>query len=83
MLHFDYQYTDIMNTQPTEEEIQKVIKMLEDSNPEGATRENALKVIEGMKSMAGEVVDRIDEDLKSGRVKISDDGVIIRAEDEE
>lgn len=83
MLHFDYQYTDIMNTQPTEEEIQKVIKMLEDSNPEGATRENALKVIEGMKSMAGEVVDRIDEDLKSGRVKISDDGVITRAEDEE
>lgn len=72
-----------MNTQPTEEEIQKVIKMLEDSNPEGATRENALKVIEGMKSMAGEVVDRIDEDLKSGRVKISDDGVITRAEDEE
>ena len=42
-----------MKRQPTEEEIQKVIKMLEESNPEKATRENALKVIEGIKTMAG------------------------------
>lgn len=69
-----------MNTQPTEEEIQKVIKMLEESNPESATRENALKVIAGMKSMAGEVVDRIEDDLKSGKVKISDDGAVTREE---
>lgn len=69
-----------MKRQPTEEEIQKVIKMLEESNPEKATRENALKVIEGMKTMAGTVVDRIDDDLKSGKVKIEDDGKITREE---
>ncbi|MCB9826717.1 hypothetical protein H6804_00365 [Candidatus Nomurabacteria bacterium] len=69
-----------MKRQPTEEEIQKVIKMLEESNPEKATRENALKVIEGIKTMAGTVVDRIDDDLKSGKVKIEDDGKITREE---
>lgn len=69
-----------MKRQPTEEEIQKVIKMLEESNPEKATRENALKVIEGMKTMAGTVVDRIDDDLKSGKVKIEDDGKVTREE---
>lgn len=63
---------------PTEEEIQKVIKMLEESNPEKATRENALKVIEGMKTMAGTVVDRIEDDLKTGKVKITDDGNVAR-----
>ena len=54
--------------------------MLEESNPEKATRENALKVIEGIKTMAGTVVDRIDDDLKSGKVKIEDDGKITREE---
>jgi hypothetical protein len=63
---------------PTEEEIQKVIKMLADSNPDSATRENALKVIEAMKSMAGSVVDRIEDDLKTGKVKISEEGEVVR-----
>lgn len=63
---------------PTEEEIQKVIKMLEESNPKEATRENALKVIESMKSMAGTVVDRIADDLKTGKVKVTDAGKIER-----
>lgn len=71
-----------MKRQPTEEEIQKVIKMLEESNPQKATRENALKVIEGMRTMAGTVVDRIDDDLKSGKVKIEDDGKVTREETE-
>ena len=62
----------------TEEEIQKVIKMLEKSDPEKATRENAIKVIEGMKTMAGNVIDRIDEDLKSGKVEVSEDGKVTR-----
>lgn len=62
-----------MNKQISEEDIQKVIKMLEDTDPENATRENAIKVIEKMKSMAGTVVDRIDEDLKTGKVKVPQD----------
>ena len=56
----------------------KVIKLLEESDPEQATRENAIKVIEQMKSMAGTVVDRIDEDLKSGKVFVSNDGEVSR-----
>jgi len=56
-----------MTKQPTEAEIQKVLKMLEESDPSSATRENALKAIDGMKTMAGKVVDRIDDDMKSGK----------------
>ncbi len=63
---------------PTEEEIQKVIKMLEESSPEKANRENAIKVIESMKSMAGTVVDRIEDDLNTGKVKVTDDGKVVR-----
>ena len=67
-----------MKKQPTETEIQKVIKMLEESDSANATRENALKVIEGMKTMAGKVVDRIDDDMKSGKIELSDDGKVTR-----
>jgi hypothetical protein len=65
----------------TEEEIEKVIKMLEESDPTKATRENAVKVIEGMKQMAGSVIDRIDEDLKTGKVKIDETGKATRKTD--
>ena len=67
-----------MTKQPTEAEIQKVLKMLEESDPHNATRENAIKAIEGMKAMAGKVVDRIDDDMKSGKIEVSDDGEITR-----
>ena len=67
-----------MKKKPTEAEIQKVIKMLEKSNPEKATRENAIKVIQGMKTMAGMVVDRIDDDMKSGKIEVSDSGKVTR-----
>jgi len=67
-----------MKKKPTEAEIQKVIKMLEESNPEKATRENAIKAIQGMKIMAGMVVDRIDNDMKTGKVEVSDDGKVTR-----
>ena len=69
-----------MTKQPPEEEIQKVLKMLEESKPEEATRENAIKVIEGMKTMAGKVVDKIDDDLKTGKVKVDDDGKVTRTD---
>ena len=65
-------------TQIPEEEIQKVLKMLRESNPEKATRDNAIKTIQGMKSMAGMVIDRIDNDLKTGKIKTSDDGKVTR-----
>jgi len=65
-------------TQIPENEIQKVLKMLRESNPEKATRENAIKTIQGMKNMAGMVVDKIDEDLKTGKVKVSDKGKVTR-----
>ncbi|NCN45464.1 MAG: hypothetical protein COU63_02935 [Candidatus Pacebacteria bacterium CG10_big_fil_rev_8_21_14_0_10_36_11] len=67
-----------MTKQPIEAEIQKVLKMLEESDPANATRENAIKVIEGMKTMASGVIDKIDDDLKTGKVKVSDDGKVTR-----
>ena len=67
-----------MKKKPTEKEIQKVIKMLEESDPEKATRENAIKAIKGMKTMAGKVIDRIDDDMKLGKVEVSDDGKVTR-----
>lgn len=63
---------------PTEQEIQKVLKMLEKSDPEKATRENAIKTIQGLRGLAGALVDRVDEDLKSGKVTISEDGEVTR-----
>lgn len=67
-----------MKKQPSDAEIQKVVKMLEESDPANATRENALKVIKGMKTMAGKVIDRIDDDMKSGKIEVSDDGKVTR-----
>ena len=67
-----------MKKQPTEVEIQKVIKMLEESDPANATRKNALKVIAGLKTMAGGVIDKIDDELKSGKIVVSDDGKVTR-----
>lgn len=67
-----------MTKKITEEEIQKVLKMLEGSDPKKATRENAIKTIQGMKQMAGMVVDRIDEDLKTGKVRVDDKGEVSR-----
>lgn len=72
-----------MSKKPTEDQIEKVLKMLEETEPEQATRENAIKVIEGMKSMAGNVVDRIDGDLKSGRLKVWENGSVQRTAEEE
>lgn len=67
-----------MSKTPTEEDIQKVLKMLRETQPEKATREYAIKTIESMKSMASMMVDRIDEDLKSGKVKINEKGEVVR-----
>lgn len=70
-----------MTKKITEAEIQKVLKMLEESDPKKATRDNAIKTIQGMKQMAGMVVDKIDEDLKTGKVKVDDKGKVSRKAD--
>lgn len=70
-----------MTKQITEEEIQKALSILRESSPAKATRENAIKVIGGMKTMAGMVVDKIDEDLKTGKVKVDDKGKVTRKQD--
>jgi hypothetical protein len=70
-----------MTKKITEADIDKVIKMLEESDPEKATRENAIKVIEGMKLLAGTAIDRIDEDLKTGRLKVDEKGGVTRKTD--
>jgi hypothetical protein len=78
MIDYHYQRREIMTKQPTEAEIQKVLKMLEESDPDNATRENAVKAIEGMKTMASGVIDKIDDDMKSGKIEVSDDGKVTR-----
>ena len=78
MIDYRHHRRKDMTKQPTEAEIQKVLKMLEESDPSSATRENALKAIEGMKTMAGKVVDRIDDDMKSGKIEVSEDGKVTR-----
>lgn len=66
--------------QPTEAEIKKVLRMLEESDSDNATRENAIKIIEKMRHMAGKVVDRIDDDLRSGKIKVDKKGKVTRSE---
>ena len=78
MIDYHYQRREIMTKQPTEVEIQKVLKMLEESDPAKATRENAIKSIKGMKTLAGNVIDRIDDDMKSGKIEVADDGKVTR-----
>ena len=63
---------------PTEEEIQKALKMLVEKDPKKATRENAIKTVKGLMQLAGVLVDKVDEDLKSGKLKVSDDGEVTR-----
>lgn len=67
-----------MIRKPTEEEIQEMIEMIKKDNPERATRENAIRAIEGMQTMAGALVDRVGEDLESGKLTVSDDGKVTR-----
>jgi hypothetical protein len=65
-----------MTQKPTEQEIQEALELLEKTTPDEATRENAIKTVEGMKKMASDLVDRVDEDLESGKVTVSDDGKV-------
>ena len=67
-----------MSKTPTEEDIQTVLKMLQETQPEKATRADAIKTIESMKSVANMLVDKVDEDLKSGKVTVNKKGEVLR-----
>lgn len=77
MLNYQGQMTKTANT-PPEEEIQKVLKLLKETHPEEATREKAIKTIESMKAFASIIVDRVDEDLKSGKLEVNDKDEVFR-----
>jgi len=55
--------------QYTEEEIQWAIGKLKEKHPEKATREQAVKLLDTFKGVAGTVVNKIKEDKKSGKLK--------------
>lgn len=65
-------------TKPSEEDIQKVLKMLEETQPDKATREYAIQTIERMKSMANVLLDRIEDDVQSGKVTVNDKGEVVK-----
>lgn len=67
-----------MTEAPKEAEIQRILKILKQKHPERATREYAIKTIESMKKFATMVVDRIEEDLESGKIKINKKGEVTR-----
>ena len=67
-----------MSKTPTEEDIQTVLKMLQETQPEKATRQEAIKTIESMKSVAKIIVDKVSEDLKSGKVTVNKKGEVLR-----
>lgn len=67
-----------MNDTPNEAEIQRILKVLEKTHPEKATREYAIKTIESMRRFASMVVDRVEEDLESGKIKINKKGEVTR-----
>ncbi len=67
-----------MSKTPTKEDIQTVLKMLQDTKPEKATREEAIKTIESMRSVAKIIVDRVSDDLKSGKVIVNKKGEVLR-----
>ncbi|MBU0777016.1 hypothetical protein KKH23_00610 [Patescibacteria group bacterium] len=67
-----------MNKAPKEKEIQKILKILKQTHPEKATRKYAIKTIKSMRKFASMVIDRIEEDLESGKIKISEKGEVMR-----
>ncbi len=67
-----------MTKTPTEAEIQRILIVLEKTHPKKATREYAIKTIESMRKFASMVVDRVEEDLESGKIKINKKGEVTR-----
>jgi len=53
----------------TEKEINWALNKLKEKHPERANREQAIKLLDSLGSLAGIVVDKIEEDKKSGKLK--------------
>lgn len=70
-------------SEPTEIEIQEALELLKKTSSNEVTRERAIQIVNNMRALAGMVVDRIDDDLKIGRVKVSDDGKVTRESKDE
>lgn len=77
MINYQGQMTKTANT-PPEEEIQKILKLLKETHPEEATRDKTIKTIESMKAFASIIVERVDEDLKSGKLEVNDKDEVFR-----
>ena len=69
-----------MNKKPTEEDIQKMLKVLEETDPESATREKAIEMLENFRGLASKLLDQIDDDLKTGKTRVENDGAAVRDE---
>ena len=66
-----------MTEKPTEAKIQQMLDMLRKSN-KNATREEAIKAVNAMTTMAGTVLNKMDDDLKTGKLKVSKSGKVSR-----
>lgn len=53
----------------TEDEINWAINELKKKHPDRATREQAIKLLDTMKNFTGSVVENIEQDKKSGKLK--------------
>jgi len=53
----------------TEKEINWALNKLKEKHPERANREQATKLLASLGSLAGIVVDKIEEDKKTGKLK--------------
>lgn len=70
-----------MTQMHSEEDIQTMLASLRASNPELATREGAIQALDRLRNLAKTVVDKVDEDLSSGRLTVDDDGEVTRSEE--
>jgi len=70
-----------MTQMHSEEDIQTMLASLRASNPELATREAAIEALERLRNLAKTVVDKVDEDVSSGRLTVDDDGEVTRSEE--
>lgn len=65
----------------SEEDIQTMLTSLRASNLELATREAAIEALDRLRNLAKTVVDKVDEDVSSGRLTVDEDGEVTRSEE--
>ncbi len=70
-----------MTQMHSEEDIQTMLASLRASNAELATREAAIEALDRLRNLAKTVVDKVDDDVSSGRLTVDDDGEVTRSEE--